>query len=60
MILKEAIERLNTLPLASRDFETEGDKKALKLGIEALEREQLLRCEVPYTGEGLLPSETEE
>ncbi|GAI37788.1 unnamed protein product [marine sediment metagenome] len=37
-----------------------GVREAEQLGIEALKREQLLRREVPYDREGLLPGETEE
>ncbi|MBA7669718.1 hypothetical protein ES703_77851 [subsurface metagenome] len=33
---------------------------AVQLGIEALKREQILRHEIPYDREGLLPGETKE
>lgn len=35
-------------------------RKAMQLSTEALKREQLLRHEIPYDRDGLLPGETEE
>jgi len=60
MNLPKAIEIL----VARISCEEEGNPRdvynATKLGIEALKREQILRREIPYDREGLLPGETEE
>lgn len=60
MNLEKAIEILdlevNLTPSASNpDL-----KAATKLGIEALKREQILRREIPYDRDGLLPGETKD
>ena len=66
-MIDEAIKLLRTLSLASRDFEIEKDRKAIQLGIEALERhKELIELDYRITRDFLmskarkpLPSEGE-
>ena len=60
MTPKEAIKLLSTLPLASRDFEIEADRKAVKLGIEALKVIQAMRKGSVVPIRVPLPGETKE
>lgn len=60
MNLPEAIKVLREERRNHHSFPTDIIGKAEQLGIEAMEREQVLRHEIPYDRAGLLPSETEE
>jgi hypothetical protein len=60
MTLEEAIKVLGQYSHEPEAVSLEDETNAIQLGIEALEREQISRHEIPYYGPGLLPSETEE
>lgn len=60
MNLPKAIEILTEDLNRLREDIDPDERDALKLGIEAMKREQLLRYEIPYDREGLLPGETPE
>lgn len=60
MTIEKAIELLTDADHYNTILPTLDEKDALRLGIEALKREQLLRREVPYDRDGLLPGETKE
>ena len=59
MTINEAILRLIILAERECQWKFKNNVNALMLAIEALKREQLLRSEIPYDREGLLPGETE-
>jgi len=58
MNLAKAIELNKEAEKSLRDHKFIDHADAVKIGGEAMEREQLLRREIPYDREGLLPSET--
>lgn len=60
MKLEKAIELLSYNIGMGPDSYQSDFLTAEKLGVEAMKREQLLRHEIPYDREGLLPGETEE
>lgn len=60
MTINKAIQILETENKNPWNWDNSPLRHAVKLGIEALRREQILRREVPYDRDGLLPGETEE
>jgi len=60
MTLTEAIQQNQALWRELDIPERAKERESIGLGIEALKREQVLRREVPYTRDGLLPGETQE
>jgi len=59
MTIEKAIELLEFHLKNASIHKGQDTALAIQLGIEALEREQILRREIPYDRNGLLPSETE-
>ena len=60
MKIETAIEILTYRSNPRYKYYDDKELPAIKLGIEALKREQLLRREIPYDRNGLLPGETKE
>lgn len=59
MPIQKAIEILNHHSILLMTTEDHDYLDAINLGIEALKREEILRREIPYDRDGLLPGETE-